>query len=53
MAHSENDNYENEHLIHNQDKWTIDIDLILDSIRHNSILLSEYHRTQYFLLQKN
>ena len=52
MAHSEHGDYDHEHLNHNQDKWTVDIDLILDSIRHNSILLSEYHRTQYFLLQK-
>jgi len=52
MAHSEHGDYEHEHLNHTQDKWTVDIDQILDSIRHNSILLSEYHRTQYFLLQK-
>jgi len=50
MAHSDNDIYE--HINHSQDKWTEDIDLILDNIRHNCILLSEYHRTQYFLLQK-
>lgn len=51
MEHSEHGDYDHEHS-NNKDKWTVDIDQILDNIRHNSILLSEYHRTQYFLLQK-
>lgn len=43
---------EDENMLSNHNKWSADIDQILESIRHNCIILSEYHRTQYFLLQK-
>jgi hypothetical protein len=52
MTTSEDEHVHDEHHTSNVDKWTLDIDQILESIRHNCIILSEYHRTQYFLLQK-
>jgi hypothetical protein len=52
MTTLDDEHTNHEHVVSNQDKWTVDIDQILESIRHNCIILSEYHRTQYFLLQK-
>jgi hypothetical protein len=52
MTTLDDEHTNHEHAVGNQDKWTVDIDQILESIRHNCIILSEYHRTQYFLLQK-
>lgn len=53
MAQSDIDNEEEQHTyISAQARWTSDIDQILENIRHNCIILSEYHRSQYFQLQK-
>jgi len=52
MTTLDDEHTNHEQVVSNQDKWTVDIDQILESIRHNCIILSEYHRTQYFLLQK-
>jgi hypothetical protein len=33
------------------DSWSSDIENILESVRHNSVIYSEYHRKQYFFLK--
>ena len=33
-----------------EDKWPEDADIILEKIRCNSIIMSEYHKTNYFIL---
>jgi len=48
-----NDESENEHHYQTpEEKWSHDIDIILNNLRLNCITMSEYHRMQYFQLQK-
>ena len=34
-------------VLDDNDKWSVDIDQLLENIRVNSIILSKYHKKQY------